>query len=99
MRPSRRSALITAALAASIVAASACRATTAAPSGREAIAAAVGDTLPFQSRISGGFAPSKRGPTRAAGDRPVELSPDTRIAIALIEKRAIDSPSPAVLAD
>ena len=98
MRPSRRRWHVTAGLIALAVAISACRPATA-PSGREAVASAVGDTLPFQSRISGGFIPSKRGPTRAAGDRPVDLSPDTRIAIALIEKRAIESPAPEVLAD
>lgn len=80
-------------------AATACRLWTPAPSGREALASAVSTTLPFQARLSGGFAPSKVGPTRAAGDRAPELSPDTRIAIALLEKRANDNPTPAALAD
>jgi CHAT domain-containing protein len=60
---------------------------------------AVADTLPFQARLSGGFAPSKRGPTRAAADRAPELSPDTRIAIAVLEKRAIENPTPETQAD
>ena len=69
----------------------ACRPATPAPSGREALASAVSTTLPFQARLSGGFAPSTAGPTRAAGDRAPELSPDTRIAIALLEKRATEN--------
>jgi CHAT domain-containing protein len=77
----------------------ACRPVTAPPTGRDALAEAVADTLPFQARLSGGFAPSKRGPTRAAGDRAPELSPDTRIAIALLEKRAIENPTPETQAD
>lgn len=99
MRLPRRSALVMAALGALILALGACRQAGAPPSGREAIAAAVGDTLPFRSRLSGGFIPSTKGPTRAAGDRPVELSPDARIAIALIEKRAIESPTPTSMHD
>ena len=63
------------------------------------MAAAVGDTLPFRARLSGGFAPSKQGPTRAAGDRAPDLSPDMRIALALLEKRATENPSPEALAD
>ena len=81
------------------VAAGACRLVTPAPSGREALASAVSTTLPFQARLSGGFAPSTAGPTRAAGDRAPELSPDTRIAIALLEKRATENPTPEALAD
>ena len=80
-------------------AAGACGPAAPAPSTREALATAVSTTLPFEARLSGGFAPSKVGPTRAAGDRAPELSPDTRIAIALLEKRAIEDPTPAALAD
>jgi len=78
---------------------SGCRPATVSPTGREALADAVAGTLPFQARLSGGFSPSKHGPTRAAGDPAPELSPDTRIAIALLEKRAIETPTPQALAD
>jgi CHAT domain-containing protein len=77
----------------------ACQQATVAPTGRHALANAVGDTLNFRARLTGGFAPSKVGPTRAAGDRAIDLSPDTRIAIALLEKRATDTPAPDTLAD
>jgi CHAT domain-containing protein len=80
-------------------AAGACRRETPAPSGRGALASAVSTTLPFQARLSGGFAPSTGGPKRAADDRAPELSPDTRIAIALLEKRATETPTPQALAD
>src|SRR6185436_2975873 len=94
----RRSVFVIAGLAA-LAATCACRPAAPAPSGREALASAVSTTLPFHARLSGGFAPSKVGPTRAAGDRPVELSPDTRIAIALLEKRATENPTPQAQAD
>src|SRR6188508_1722725 len=99
MRLPGPSALVIAGLAALAAATGACRAATPAPSGRQALASAVSTTLPFRARLSGGFAPSKVGPTRAAGDRAPELSPDTRIAIALLEKRAIETPTPEALAD
>lgn len=95
MRLLRRSVFVIAGLAAI----AACRPAAPVPSGREALASAVSTTLPFHARLSGGFAPSKVGPTRAAGDRAPELSPDTRIAIALLEKRAIETPTPQALAD
>ncbi|HEX6164504.1 MAG TPA: hypothetical protein VFZ31_14135, partial [Vicinamibacterales bacterium] len=98
MRLPGRSAPAAAGLLLLVCAASACRSDTVAPSGREALAEAVADTLPFQARISGGFKPSKRGPTRAAGEPP-DLSPDARIAIALMEKRAIENPTPEAQAD
>ena len=84
---------------AALFATGACRRDAPAPSGREALASAVSTTLPFNARLSGGFAPSKLGPTRGAGDRAPELSPDTRIAIALLEKRAIETPTPQAQAD
>jgi CHAT domain-containing protein len=99
MRLPRCTALAIVGIGAVTCAASACRLWTPAPSGREALASAVSTTLPFQARLSGGFAPSNAGPTRAAGDRAPELSPDTRIAIALLEKRATESPTPEALAD
>ena len=98
MRLCCRTALLLSGLVA-LATLSACRLTTPPPSGRAALAAAVADTLPFQARLSGGFEPSKRGPTRAAGDGAPELSPDARIAIALLEKRAIETPTPDALAD
>ena len=67
------------------------------PSGREALAAAVSTTLPFSARLSGGFAPSQQGPTRAGNTPP--LSPDTRIAIAELEKRATAEGTPEAQAD
>ena len=99
MRLPGRSLRVMAGLSILVCTTGACRPATVAPSGRDALASAVSDTLPFRARLSGGFAPSKRGPTRAAGDRPADLSPDTRIAIALLEKRATDDPTPAALAD
>jgi CHAT domain-containing protein/tetratricopeptide (TPR) repeat protein len=99
MRHPRGRALVAVGLGVLAMAAGACRPAAAPPSGREALAVAVADTLPFQARLSGGFAPSKRGPMRAAGDGPPALSPDTRIAIALLEKRAIETPTPEALAD
>jgi len=99
MRLPCRTARVTAGLGALVLSMAACRAGSIAPSERTALARAVGSQLPFHARISGGFAPSTNGPTRAAGDRPLELSPDTRIAIALIEKRAIATPTPQALAD
>jgi CHAT domain-containing protein len=66
-------------------------------SGREALARAVSTTLPFNARLSGGFAPSNQGPTRA-GTTPA-LSPDARIAIAELEKRATAEGTPAAQAD
>lgn len=99
MRLPGRSAFVIAGLTVLAVATGACRAATPAPTGREALAGAVADTLPFQARLSGGFLPSKVGPSRAAGDRAPELSPDTRIAIALLEKRATETPTPEALAN
>ena len=99
MRLPGHSALVIAGLGALAAATGACRAATLAPSARDALASAVSTTLPFHARLSGGFAPSTVGPTRAAGGRAAELSPDTRIAIALLEKRAIESPTPEALAD
>lgn len=63
------------------------------------LASAVGPTLPFQARLTGGFAPSQ-GPTvlRSEGAASTRLSPDTRIAIAQIEKRAAADPSVESLA-
>jgi CHAT domain-containing protein len=98
MRLPRRTALVMSVGTVALVFTGACRPAAPPPSGRQALAGAVADTLPFQARLSGGFAPSKRGPTRAAGDR-ADLSPDTRIAIALLEKRAIETPTPEALAD
>ncbi len=98
MRLPRRSACVLIAMAVLALLAGACQRAAVPPGDREALAAAVSTTLPFSARLSGGFAPSKQGPTRAAGDRP-ELSPDTRIAIALLEKRAVETPTPAALAD
>ena len=99
MRLAVRRAFVIAGLVALDIASSGCRRVTPAPSGRAALAAAVSTTLPFQARLSGGFSPSQAGPTRAAGDRAPELSPDTRIAIALLEKRATEHPTPEAQAD
>lgn len=99
MRLPRRTALVmsvgTVVLA---VVVSACRPVASPPSGRAALAAAVANTLPTQARLSGGFAPSKHEPRRAT-DAMQELSPDTRIAIAMLEKRADESATPDALAD
>lgn len=99
MRLPRRTALVMSVVTVALAVVSACRPATAPPSGRDALASAVADTLPFQARISGGFVPSTRGPTRGPGDRAPELSPDARIAIALLEKRAIENPTAEAQAD
>jgi len=99
MRLHRRAAFATVGLIALLGSSGACRLATSTASGRQALAAAVSTTLPFQARLSGGFAPSNIGPTRAGGDGAPQLSPDTRIAIALLEKRATENPTPQALAD
>jgi CHAT domain-containing protein/tetratricopeptide (TPR) repeat protein len=64
-----------------------------------ALAAAVGSSLPFESRLSGGFVPSDRHATRGAGLAVGDaLSPDVRIAVAQLEKRAAAESSPQTLA-
>src|SRR5687767_2912458 len=58
------------------------------------LATAVGSGLPFQARLSGGFAPaSGRAVLRSESAAATRLSPDTRIAIAQLEKRAAADPS------
>lgn len=53
------------------------------------LAQAVGGSLPFEARLTGGFAPSDGSSVRRAdSSAAAPLSPDARIAIALIEKRA-----------
>lgn len=99
MRLPRRSPLVTVGLGALALVVGACRPATTPPSERKALAEAVGSNLPFQSRLSGGFVPSTQRVTRSAGDGARELSPDTRIAIAVLEKRASASPSPEAQAD
>lgn len=57
----------------------------------EQLVSAVGTTRTFEPRLTGGFAYAPvRGPVRGAND--VELSPDTRIAIAEIEKQFAAKP-------
>lgn len=58
------------------------------------LVAAVRSDRPFEPRLSGGFA---YGPYRSStrADRPQELSPDVRIAIARLEKKAAASRSDA----
>jgi CHAT domain-containing protein len=69
------------------------------PNELAALAAAVGSSLPFESRLSGGFVPSDRHVTRGAESTASPLlSPDARIAIAQLEKRATAEPSPQALA-
>jgi CHAT domain-containing protein/tetratricopeptide (TPR) repeat protein len=95
MRPLRITAVVCSATVALAVAS--CRSSDPAAEGRAALAAAVSTTLPFSARLSGGFAPSQQGPTRA-GNTPT-LSPDTRIAIAELEKRATAEGTPEAQAD
>src|SRR4051812_26206507 len=64
------------------------------------LAAAVGSDYEFDARLTGGFLPrgeaaTRRSATSAAGDR---LSPDVRIAIARLEKRAAVDQTPRALA-
>lgn len=99
MRLPRRTAIVCflALLSWSLV--GACRPATPVDGGREALAAAVGDTLPLGGRLSGGFRPSARIATRAAANAAPALSPDVRIAIAQLEKRATAEDTPSALAD
>ena len=98
MRLARRTALvISAGTVALAFLASACRPAIP-PSAREALAAAVSDTLTFPARLSGGFVPAKQVTIRNAADTSPSLTPDTRIAIAQLEKRATDDPTPAARA-
>jgi CHAT domain-containing protein len=62
------------------------------------LAAAVGSDLPFEARPSGGFAPPLRHALRSSETPGVPLSPDARIAIAELEKRAAADQRPDVLA-
>jgi CHAT domain-containing protein len=95
MRATQLAAVVCGAIV--VLAMSACR--PAPPSGRAALAAAVSTTLPFDARLSGGFAPGSANTTRSASGVTSELSPDTKIAIALLEKRLAEEPSPDALAD
>ncbi len=95
MRLPRRTAIVCVATA--LLAAASCRGSAPPPEGRAALAAAAADTLPFRARLTGGFAPSTQGPTRAGG-LPA-LSPDVRIAVAELEKRATATASAEALAD
>ena len=99
MRLPRRAATLTAVAGLLACAVVACRPAPGDPAAtRDALRDAVATGLPFDARLSGGFAPST-GPSRAGGDRAKELSPDTRIAIALLEKRAGETSTPQALAD
>ena len=63
------------------------------------LAAAVGSDLPFEARPSGGFSPGVTRTVRGSdASSAASLSPDTRIAIAELEKRAAADPSPTALA-
>ena len=63
------------------------------------LAAAAGSDLPFEARLTGGFSPSNARTLRSAEPpATMVLSPDTRIAIAELEKRAAADPSPKTLA-
>src|SRR5262245_7805334 len=62
----------------------------------EALAAAVGSSLPFEARLSGGFIPSDARTTRGAVAP--ALSPDARIALGRLEKRANLEHTPQALA-
>ena len=61
------------------------------------LAAAVGASLPFEARLSG-FQPASGDVRRSAASGAAALSPDVRIAIAKIEKRAAADPSESSLA-
>ena len=66
---------------------------------RQQLAEAIGDEIPFSARLSGGFAPPKGTALRAATDKPAALSPDTRIALATLEKAVDGDASGAAKAD
>ena len=62
------------------------------------LAVAVGSDLPFEARPSGGFSPPEHRALRSSETPSPPLSPDARIAIAELEKRAAADPGPATLA-
>jgi CHAT domain-containing protein len=67
---------------------------------RADLAAAVGSSLPFDARLSGGFLPSDRSHTvRSTATTAAALSPDARIAVAQLEKRALAAGTPRAAAD
>jgi CHAT domain-containing protein len=62
------------------------------------LAAAVGSTMDFEPRLTGGFLPADHtSGHRSAGSATPDLGPDARIAIAQIEKRAHTDTQHAVL--
>jgi CHAT domain-containing protein len=64
------------------------------------LVASVGSSLPFEARLSGGFAPADSPVVRRSGEPPTSsLSPDVRIAIAQLEKTASADVSPTALAE
>lgn len=99
MRRNSRAALIVAVVAA-VAAASAWYRSSRTPNLRAALAQSVGATLPFEARLSGGFAPPEPTSLRRSSDTvTVALPPDARIAIAQLEKRAATYVTPEALAD
>src|SRR5262249_40524574 len=56
--------------------------------GLSELASAVGFSYPLEVRLGGGFIPGSRAIVRGAESPSLDLSPDARISIALIEKRA-----------
>ena len=68
------------------------------PDPLDELVSSVGSTLPFEARLTGGFAPSDGPTVRRSAETATSLSPDVRIAIARLEKSAKADASPAALA-
>lgn len=66
---------------------------------RERLAQAIGDEMPFMARLAGGFAAPREGVQRSAAGVIPTLSPDARIALAEMEKRAAADGSDEAQAD
>ena len=62
------------------------------------LASSIGSSLPFEARLSGGFAPPAYRTVRRS-DSSGSLPPDARIAIANLEKQTVLNPSPRAFAD
>jgi CHAT domain-containing protein len=102
MKPARRLALLfgVIGLAAGLTASWSLHRSPGFASARATLATAVGSHLPFDARLSGGFAPPARTRTRSAtASSESTLSPDVRITLAEVEKRASTDNSVEAQAD
>jgi CHAT domain-containing protein len=66
---------------------------------RQQMVEAIGEAVPFDARLSGGFAPPSLAVPRAAAASSMPLTPDARIALAEVEKQAMANLSAEARAD